>query len=154
MAVNGQNVNSLFSVCLPVLLENRKVIYQDFEVIESLINPVLLGTNFLKAQESKLDFKDNSLQMGTCKIPFQLAEWVPTKPAHLVSALDAVVEPFSISLLKAELAGVDPRLRDDKPTTLLIGPLGEGNNFDCSLLISHSVINPYLGEIWIECLNI
>ena len=30
VAVNGQNVNSLFSVCLPVLLENRKVIYQDF----------------------------------------------------------------------------------------------------------------------------
>ena len=153
VAVNGQNVKSLFSICLPVLLDNNKVIYQDFEVIDSLIHPVLLGTNFLKAQEARLDFGTDSIQIGTCKIPFQIAEWVPSKPAHLVSAVDIIIEPFSISLLKAELAGIDPRLRDDKPTTLLIGPLGGGNNFDCSLIVSHSVIDPYLDEIWIECLN-
>ena len=84
LAVNGQPLKSLYTVLLPITLKGGKCLHHQFEVINGLINPVLLGTDFLKAQEAKLDFSDNSLQLGKEILHFQIAEWSPPQPAHFI----------------------------------------------------------------------
>ena len=152
VAVNGQPLKSLYTVKLPIILKGGKVIHQEFEVIEGLIHPALLGTDFLKAQEAKLDFSSNSLQLGKNFIPFQIAEWCPPKPAHLTSFDDIVIEPNSISLVRAEIAGIDPRLTTNKVDTLLVGPLNK-NSFETDFIASYSIIDAQAPEIWVEVLN-
>ena len=152
VSVNNQPLKSLFTVKLPILLQNNRTVHHEFEVIDGLIHPALLGTDFLKSQEAKLDFSTNSLQLGKVNIPFQIPEWSPPKPSHLTSFDNVVLEPSSISLVRADFAGLDPRLTNPDLDNLLIGPLLSdffGNDF----LASYSVIDPKAPEIWVEVLN-
>ena len=48
VSVDGKLVKSLFSLRLPVHIAD-KCYSQEFECIPGLINPVILGTNFLKS---------------------------------------------------------------------------------------------------------
>ena len=114
-AVNGQPLRSLYTVLLPIALGPGKCIHHQFEVIEGLINPALLGTDFLKAQEAKLDFSQNILQLGKITLSFQNAEWQPSQPPHLVAFEDTVLQPNSISLVRAQIAGSDPTLFAERP---------------------------------------
>ena len=150
MAMNGQPLKSLYTVMLPIVLKGGKCLHHQFEVINGLINPALLGTDFLKAQEAKLDFSQNSLQLGKHCLPFQIAEWSPPQPAHLVTFEDTVLPPNSISLVRAQISGSNPCLTE-KIDDLLIGPLC--NYFDTDFIASYSVINPNASEIIVEILN-
>ena len=150
LAVNGQPLKSLYTVMLPITLKGGKCLYHEFEVINGLINPVLLGTDFLKAQEAKLDFADNSLQLGKEILHSQIAEWSPPQPAHLTVFENTVLPPNSISLVRAEIAGEDPTLTN-KIENMLIGPLS--TKFDTDFIASYSIIDPNSPEIWIEVLN-
>ena len=154
ISVNGQSLKSIYTVNLPILLSNGRSIRQEFEVIEGLIHPALLGTDFLKRNEAKLDFSSDSLQLGKIKVKFEIADWSPPKPSHLVSLDDVVVPPNSISLVRADLAGADPRIRTDetKPECLLVGPVAQEDVLD-PFLTSYSVIDPYGETIWVEVLN-
>ena len=153
ISVNGQQLKSNFTVILPLIFDG-KVIKHEYEVIPNLIHPALIGTDFLKKQEAKIDFASNELQLGEVKIPFVMAEWVPIKPPHLVSSEDVVIEPNTISLIKADIQGNDPRLKEARPDALLIGPGGGMDGLENSVIASYSVINPYLESIWVEMINV
>ena len=150
VSVNGKPLKSLFTVNLPINLKGGRCIHHQFEVIDNLIHPALLGTDFLKLQEAKLDFSRNSLQLGNDFLQFDLAEWSPPLPAHLVAFEDSVLPPNSISVIKAELAGDNPTLVS-KVDHLLIAPLC--TNFESDFLASYSVIDPSAPTIWVEVLN-
>ena len=150
LAVNGKPLTSLYTVRLPINLPGGKCIHHQFEVISGLIHPVLFGTDLLKAQEAKIDFSNNSLQLGNEVLSFDLAEWSPPLPAHLVTVEDTVLPPNSISVIQAEMAGEDPTV-NSKVDHLLVGPLH--SNFESDFIASYSVIDPSAPAIWVEILN-
>ena len=63
LSVNSQTLKSIYTVVLPIFLEDGHYIKHEFEVIPYLISSALLGTDFLKKHNAKLDFASNSLQL-------------------------------------------------------------------------------------------
>ena len=124
----------------------------EFEVIQGLIYPTLLGTDLLKSKGAKLDFTTNELQIGKAKASFDIPPW-PKQNSQLVAIDDSILKPNSITLLRAEISGNDPRLKTDRPIHLLIGPLPSESLFDLSFLTSYSIIDPYMEEIIVEVMN-
>ena len=72
--MNGQSVKSWYTVVLPIFLDNGKIIRHEFEVIKDLLYPALLGTDFLKSYQAKIDFATNILQIGNFKAKFEIPE--------------------------------------------------------------------------------
>ena len=70
LAVNGRPLHSLFTVKLPISLPGRKCIQHPFEAISGVMHSASLGTDFLKLQETKIDFSRNGLQLGSDFLPF------------------------------------------------------------------------------------
>ena len=70
LAVNGRPLNSLFIVELPIGLPGGKCIHHPFKAISGVMHSALLGTDFLKSQEAKIDFSLNILQLGSDFLPF------------------------------------------------------------------------------------
>ena len=151
VSVNGKQLRSSFTVVLPVSI-GREMFKHEFEVIQGLIYPTLLGTDLLKSKGAKLDFTTNELQIGKAKASFDIPPW-PKQNSQLVAIDDSILKPNSITLLRAEISGNDPRLKTDRPTHLLIGPLPSESLFDLSFLTSYSIIDPYMEEIIVEVMN-
>ena len=63
LSVNSQTLKSIYTVVLPVFLKKNSYIEHEFEVIPHLISPALLGTDFLKKHNVKLDFSNDSVQL-------------------------------------------------------------------------------------------
>ena len=62
VSVNSQILKSLYTVLLPIKV-GKEVFKHEFEVIANLIEPALLGTDFLKCHDVKLDFALNKIQI-------------------------------------------------------------------------------------------
>ena len=123
-------------------------------MIKDLLYPALLGTDFLKYHKAKIDFEKNVLQIGEFQSEFETPVWNNQELAQLESSVDVLLEPNSISLLRSDLTGLDPREGINRPDSLLIAPLVGSNILAGEVLTSYSVINPYMENFVVEVMNI
>ena len=145
VSVNNQTLKSLYTVVLPIELQPGSVISHEFEVIPNLISQALLGTDFLKRHNVKLDFSINELQIYDRKFIF---DNVHTVPDNILSASDdCLLEPESITLVRAEFPEGNTDYKTHAP--VLIGPLSTSHGFS-----SYSVVCPDADEIVVEMINL
>ena len=149
VSVNGNALESLYTVKLPIVMKGGKCFHTELEVIDSLIHPVLLGTDFLRTQKAVIDFQNEKLIIGKYSCPIGGPCQAPSKPPHLASIDDVLLPPNTISLVRAEILG----FTTENAECLSIGPFEYEMGQHPEILTAHSIIDPNTDELWVEVMN-
>ena len=155
IAVDKTPLRSMISLLLPIEL-GGKIYHHEFHVISNLINPLLIGLDFLTKHEVKLNFGTNCMQIGDgVPIPIGQAVWHRPEPTHLATTEETSIEPESFALIKTIVAGVDPRLvkPDDPPKVMTVRPLMGDRDMELPVIAAWGLIDLQQESHWIEMLN-
>jgi hypothetical protein len=92
-AVNGILVRSEGSIIIPIKF-NDMAMHVELQIIKNLIHPILLGMDFIKRNETALDFKTDTWTVKGQSIPITgIPTWQNQAPTHLTCIDDLTLEP-------------------------------------------------------------
>ena len=155
VAVDKTPLNSPMSLLLPIEL-GGKVYHHEMNVIANLINPLLLGLDFMTKHKVKLDFGTNCMIIGNgTPIRIGPAVWHPPTPTHLATLEETSIPPESITLVNTAVGGLDPRLvkADKPPKVMTVRPLMGDRDMELPVLAAWGLIDLEKDNHWIELLN-
>ena len=119
ISVNKSPLQSPFSLLLPVKIGSR-LFHYEVNVIRNLVNPLLLGLDFLTKHGAMLDFASNCLILGKEKVQIGTANFLPTVPTHVALTEDAILAPESFNLVEVRVEGPDPCVGENPPKLMTI----------------------------------
>ena len=155
VAVDKTPLRSPMSLLLPIEL-GGKLYHHEFHVISNLINPLLIGLDFLSKHGVRLNFSTNTMQIGDgTPIPIGPAVWHPPTPTHLATMEEVSIPPESLMLVNTAVGGLDPRLvkRDSPPKVMTIRPLMGDRDMELPCIAAWGLIDLKQDTHWIEMLN-
>jgi len=130
----------------------------DFNVIEGLIHPLVLGLSFLKQNKAIMSFDEDTIYMGDTKVVLRQSPPTPCPPPpHLAAFQSVTLPPLSRNLVEVYLAGTN--LKDllpekGEPVSAYVRPFAPETCHDVPQIAAHSIIDPRQKRMTLELLNI
>ena len=140
------------SLLIPIRV-GKKLFHYEVNVIRNLVNPLLIGLDFLTKHDAILNFARNELIIDDDAIPIGRASFQSSVPTHVALTEEVTLAPESFSLVSVSVEGPDPRANPKKPKTMLIRPLMGDREEELSVMAAWGVIDLEKESHVIEILN-
>ena len=152
VSVNKTPLNSPFSLLIPIQI-GQKQFHYEVNVIKNLVNPLLIGLDFLTKHGAILNFAKNELIIDQYPVPIGHAPCQSSAPTHVALTEDVSLAPESLNLVSVSIEGPDPRANPNKPKTMLIRPLMGDREEELPVMSAWGVIDLEQETHVIEILN-
>ena len=152
ISVNKSPLQSPFSLLLPIKIASA-IYHYEVNVIRNLVNPLLLGLDFLTKYGAMLDFASNRLILGNEGVSIGTANFLPTAPTHVALVEEVVLDPESFNLVKVRVEGPDPCVGENPPKLMTIRPLMGDREEELPVLAAWGVLDLSREIHTIEILN-
>ena len=127
---------------------------EEFNIIESLIHPVVIGLPFLQKHKAILSFETDSLFIRDLEFPMGRAPPTPDPPPpHLAAFHSYTVTALCRSYIEVYLTGNQGLFDASKADALYVRPFHAECSRDVPQTAAHSLVDPKMKSMTVEILN-
>ena len=140
---------------LTSLSGETRLFREEFNVIESLIHPAVLGLPFLQKFKATLSFENYTLLIGDQDYPLARSPGTPSPPPPHLAAFEArTIPPMSRTMVNVYLTGDQSRIDMSVAEALYVRPFYSESAKEVPQISAHCVVDPRKKIMSVEVINV